>query len=1020
MSLHVITASAGTGKTHRLGVIVCEALARAERNVAPEEVMAITFTRAAAAELVSRVRRMLLTDGKPLVAQRLAAARMGTVHAVLKHILDEHAFLLGLTPGLRVIDEHMAARAYAEALSQAVEGEWLVQAADLQRRCPSFDVMREAMILHNTATMHGMNDATMMRSHEESVNHLRHVLSARGATEHMDAQWRTGLHAILARHKTTSPAASHARVVLDGLGQYHDVPWASLRMLENHAAKEHKPAFCAHIEHPRFVEDVVTAVDLSFRAARAGAARYRDDKRAWGVLDFDDLENFSRTLLTLPEAQAWIRSSIRLMVVDEFQDTSPAQLAIFVQLASLVESCVFVGDEKQSIYGFRGAQPSTLEQTLATIHHTKETLLVARRQRPQMVRALSAMFGRAFATHGGAMGSVDMQPVHHSEAIDLGVDVERWHNAQTESEPYVVAAGVAECLREGVTMVRARHDDGVRPVQPHEIGVLCQTRAHARKVAAALRSWGIKVQGRDGRLCDSVAAHCIEAALGVWQDPRDDAAAIHLHRLLRHSATPDAWLASLPLEQEDRLARVDSLWPQLRSAAMSNRQAGVVAAFESVVHVLQLPTQLRMQAGHDDWVRDLSLLRSLVERVVQHEEQRGRSATIDGFLRELAAQRDMDTDQETMHSDDDPSAVEVCTWHAAKGREWPVVVLCQLSRVPLDGSVGAIVDTQDVTIEQRSIRYVPNPYSKEPWKTDGAYFDRLRSTREHAGQKRDQDREELRRLYVALTRARDHVVVVGERNVWTQGAMRLLTDDHGPLLREQGGELLCANVPLRLRVRDPQAKPVATRERALRVPPPPRTDHDEHVPAFGAPSAHEGVGTALRMVSLGDSFFLRNVKNEREDLNRLGRCLHAFFAVDLLDADDDRGLTGAGLHLRRYRCSDMIDASSLHAMSRRLRAHFAREHAHAQWRTEVPLTHRPSAKTTWRGQIDVLLEVPTGCIIIDHKTTLNDDVTAYGGQLAIYARAVAALSGKPVQACIIYLPVQSQLVWLAPSPLAAD
>src|SRR6185436_13107919 len=90
------------------------------QRIAPERIIAVTFTRAAAAELAARVRRALLDAGQTLLAHRLAAARIGTIHSVCAHIVREHAFELGLSPELQTLDENLAAQSLKNALEQQI------------------------------------------------------------------------------------------------------------------------------------------------------------------------------------------------------------------------------------------------------------------------------------------------------------------------------------------------------------------------------------------------------------------------------------------------------------------------------------------------------------------------------------------------------------------------------------------------------------------------------------------------------------------------------------------------------------------------------------------------------------------------------------------------------------------------------------------------------------------------------------------------------------------------------------
>ena len=102
----ILSASAGSGKTYRLAQEIRSAIM--EGRARPEAILATTFTKKAAAELQERVRTFLLDADRVDEARRLMAARIGTVHSICGQLISEHAFELGLSPELTVLDEALA------------------------------------------------------------------------------------------------------------------------------------------------------------------------------------------------------------------------------------------------------------------------------------------------------------------------------------------------------------------------------------------------------------------------------------------------------------------------------------------------------------------------------------------------------------------------------------------------------------------------------------------------------------------------------------------------------------------------------------------------------------------------------------------------------------------------------------------------------------------------------------------------------------------------------------------------
>ena len=136
-----------------------------------------------------------------------------------------------------------------------------------------------------------------------------------------------------------------------------------------------------------------------FEFAARTLTLYQERKGERGLLDFVDLEQFTLELLPQPAVAEVIREEFDLLVVDEFQDTNPIQLALFIGLAALVKrGAVWVGDVKQAIYGFRGSDPALMDAVLASVASERmPTLGITYRARPELVQIFNDLFIPAFA-----------------------------------------------------------------------------------------------------------------------------------------------------------------------------------------------------------------------------------------------------------------------------------------------------------------------------------------------------------------------------------------------------------------------------------------------------------------------------------------------------------------------------------------------------------------------------------------------------------------------------------------------
>ena len=163
----MISASAGSGKTYRLSEVLAERIR--DGRARPEAVVATTFTRKAAGELQERVRVRLITEGRPVDASRLAAARIGTVNAVCGQLVETFSFELGISPELRVLDESLAEAALKRALSEAVEGDVRQEIEDIASRVVDLNWQEAVRKIIKASRMNGLGPEDVRRSGERSV-----------------------------------------------------------------------------------------------------------------------------------------------------------------------------------------------------------------------------------------------------------------------------------------------------------------------------------------------------------------------------------------------------------------------------------------------------------------------------------------------------------------------------------------------------------------------------------------------------------------------------------------------------------------------------------------------------------------------------------------------------------------------------------------------------------------------------------------------------------------------------------
>lgn len=1021
--VQVISASAGSGKTSRLARHLATEIR--EGRVRPEAVVAVTFTVKAAAELARRVREELLSHGKVDEARRLSAARIGTVHSVCGRLLSDFAFDLGLSPDLTVLDQESGAAALKRSLSSVVTREDEECLSELESLFPELDLEEAARKIQEAARSNGIDAATLEGFGEASVAELTALLDGCGREidgAPWDADLVAALDAFLAgvdfgvdTTKATKEACYRVRTALAALRRTRRPAWQVFTGLANLDTGKKSRDLAApvqalaadHDRHPLFRGDLARATRLAFSLAARSLSAYAGYKRDRGVVDFADQEALALQLLERPAVREQLASEIDLVLVDEFQDTSPLQLALFLSLARLAKS-VWVGDQKQAIYGFRGADPGLMDAAIESLleGNEPETLPKSWRSRPALVHVASELFVGAFGRQGLSEARVRLAAGDPDEPPGLGPVVERWAlgSKNKTCDAAETAARVRSLLEDPETLVRDRATGEVRRPRPGDVAVLCRMNDECVDMAAALAA-----QGLESTLPRAEAARALEglllvAGLRLWADPHDSLAAATLARLVERADDPDTWLAeTLGAPGAEAFGDLPSV-ARVRAAREVSPLLGPEAALDAVLDALDLRELCLSWGASASRLASLEELRAAAVSFTGRAQAEGRPATVLGFLDSL------DEAVKPEQRPESPGAVVVSTLHGAKGLEWPIVVLDlhPNSREPAVFGVNVLAEAPvdlDHPLAGRRIAFWPAPYAGRTSRTrihgllDSSERKRLLAERA--------DRESLRLLYVGFTRARDRVVLAARAGTLTDSLFRHLgaaVDDDGPNVALAGKrvETCLRPAPPPLAARPPRTAGAAP------VPAGPR----EHPAAFLPASKVEAPGTAGEPIAIGPRLLLRS----GTDMQLLGDALHGFLAADRPSLPRPNRLSLADGFITRWGVSGALPPESFLDASDALASFVALRWPGAVWHRELPLRRRLPNGSVLSGTADLVLETPDGFVVVDHKSYPGSIADAlaraarHAGQLAAYAETVAEAWGKANLGRFIHLPVGGLVV----------
>ncbi len=1029
-NIKIITASAGSGKTYRLSTLLHERIAAGA--VRPEAIIATTFTRKAAAELSERVRQRLISENLVEEANRLAAARMGTINSVCGRLIGDFAFEQGIFPEAGVLDETAANREVRRAISSVVTQDLTHRLTELEDCLGSFKWIDAVKRIISLARSNGLTTDDLEKSKAHSRQSIQDLLG-RTSTADLDQALAEELAAVIEAidpdadtTKGTKDALELCKNTLTLLQQGRKLSWSQWHKLSTpkftkksiDKAQGLIDLAASHDSHPGLKQDLDEAICRVFDIAIATLDIYEEHKRLWGVLDFTDQEVLMLNLLDQPEVINRLKDHIDLLLVDEFQDTSPIELAILLKLADISKETIWVGDQKQSIYGFRGTDPALMDTCLAEIVKTRkpETLNKSWRSRPPLVKLTSDIFSRAFARHGIPEEWVRLSPAKPKDDKQLGPSVEWWTiTAKIQDEDaFALAGGIRKLLNDPNAKVRDKSTNPARPVKPGDIAILCRTHPICRKTAAALESLNIRAALPRTGLLTTPEIMAVMAGLRLWVDDRDSLAAAELARLLHFSKAPAQWLEAL-LKNPGNQAFADL--PEHRAIAAQAKtypSAGVEQSLDLVCRALDIRKWCLAWGDAAERFANLDSLKAHAQNYINTCFEEGIGCTPAGLIAHLY---DLNANEEDTRAPvTGENAVTIVTWHACKGLEWPITVLNQIGKTFDPNALGVQVISNwqrfnlDNPLADRILRFWVSPYHERT--KNSAFHDRLQDHPTMAETTRQQNRQELRLLYVGWTRARDRLILAGREKEFANGILGMLKDDKDNwlLCPPDKSKATWAGKEIKIHTRTLEPAEPETRkiESGRDYPPVKPIDHP---PARLSPSSITGDGQILSLKKIGDRLPL----NGTPDMTALGEAIHTFYAADNTDLDKKARLQMAKDILTRWQVAGSLKPEDLLKSADALKAWVDKTYPNATWKKEVPILHRLDNGILISGFIDLLLETPDQLIIIDHKAfpgnqaELKKRSEEYFGQLEAYEDCLKGITDNPLVKKLHY-PVAGYLV----------
>lgn len=1031
-----ISASAGSGKTYELTERLKNVILN--NKCKPEEVILTTFTVAAAAEFKEKAKAKFYAVGKTKEANRLDQALIGTVDSVANVFVNRYWYLLGLSPKQKVISTDEEQVYISESLSSIptpAQNEFFSKFAETFRIPEKHEDNKKYGINYNywkddlkkifdASRSYSIKDfADSLKASKELIKRVSMGYSKLNFNRDDLLEKLDALDAIsnadkpsVARDTRISETEKFRRLVKNPETSQIEIGFGLVDLISkgDFSSKVYKNSddyLSLELESDKIwtCEDVrdlqFTYIEYLFDVAARWKNQYCEYKKEQQILDYTDMEEYFFELISKPEfktVQDDITASYKYLFVDEFQDCSPTQIKIFDRLSELVEQTIWVGDYKQSIYGFRGSDTALVKAVTDRIEklngHPNDTLGFSHRSWTPLVKFSNKIFVPAFSDLLSE-NEVKLEPwpeineeYEKSGRKDLfkywpvnGIYRGRRSNGMVAEQ---VAPYIAQMIKNGIA--------------PKDIAVLARTVKELTTLSTALKGYNIPVLVGDSAFKASDEIILLNSLLSLVVNSYDTMARAQIAYLTEEGYNAASILdkrfenISKNLKDGDYLSEIP-LIQELMAKRNKYRSMSISALVESIIIEMDLYNVVKSWPDSENSVNTFHTAIGIAKAYEDHCIQMSLPCTIYGFIDYITT---VDTKAAGMSD-----GVQLFTYHGSKGLEWNNVILLSLDDDILDEDDMIGWEYYGVQTFHENAPDADNPYppmmiSVLPWifgtktKVPQVVKDLILVSPEYKRNQKETIKEEKRLMYVAVTRAKY--------------TLTLVENGDKPLKRF---ECMGINLPDIFKedvlddMEDWKYKIPEKKVFKLYAPKEPMRNRDQQ------PSSYKSNAKVSANI-IFDSAKRINLNAGSEIMNKVGTCIHDIYCVLEKNPTVEQVQTIINNHQRQKELSvalEILDAwKELEKfLTQKYGVALATYH-------ELPFTQAYDGQI-FTGSIDFVWETKEGVVLVDFKSyagTKNDVVTPthkhfagiYAGQFECYERALKEAK-KNVLAKVVYYPV---------------
>ena len=1086
-----INAGAGSGKTYTLTQILSEKLSEQNNGasvIKPSQVILTTFTELAAAEFREKARQQILETGNLDAAAQMDSAAIGTVHSVALRFIQKFWYLLDYGAEIQIISERDEDFYMSQSLARIVSE---CDADGKLKKREELKSFRNFRDYYAVADGYGHPDYLFWQRYLNDIVEKMEYYNVDEVGESIQKSLET-MKAIY-----TAPPVDYA-AIKETLRGYGDFCKGKSRKEDDKADRHCKTVerlmnmkldrewlFQVQdlLKYPCSPKDAAekcmklltllqqetissTHCDILepfIRSVFSLAKEWRDDyvayKKRKHIISYNDMERLFLYLITeKQEVIDYIRDNYRLVMVDEFQDSNPIQLKIFNRLSEIIAESdghsYWVGDPKQAIYGFRGADTDLVNSVSKQFDfhdddkiHPEEgenhlgsgRLVESWRSRPTLVNLVNDIFKEQFK---GDIDPLCITLKPHFTNDDLASPaIVHWHNEKQGSQQNVkeeaLAWKVKELLNSNLQVHSGKRDEPATSIRPKDVAILCRNNSAIKKIVKAMRKYDIPVAEAEDAIMQRIEVQLVVTLLQFMQNPNSKHAIADLMRLLWDNTTEHilrqridyVWTKDekgnyVHFDAEGHLT--DDQWMAdaqevLKLTQQTDRfkHLSIPEMVQSLIYECNIPALASKWGDTRIRQQNLSTVQHLANDYDQMCLQMGLGTSINGFIYYLNS---IEPDKE---KDNQSDTVKVFTYHGSKGLEWPVVIMCELNQDSLNTNElirKSLMKVREMVLQDQTTQQ--DPFAKEyyihllPYNLKGgnsapsqAMVDNILQLPLYERLKTRTQGEEKRLLYVGMTRAKDYLYTTGidDTFAWlTNVGITNVAKDHvwgqeniRQDITEPSNDEVQVDTPTYTLIK----KPDIHTPRGKRYLSPSKIGH------------FEGFTHHVEWKECGAEM---DIKGNDNDYATIGSCIHNIFAT-YRQGDDEANRKKAISIIEGYgkvtQLAGHVDAilRSAQWLHNTLQSKFPQQSGDKVER-ELPFMMTLADGTTLRGDMDLLWhytdELGKHCVLIDYKSfpgvNLHEHSKKFYAQLSAYAHTLKE-SGIDVTHALIYYPTHMKI-----------